>query len=85
MPAKFIRSVNGILIIFISQTGLYRQVYLIMFSVYIYHKDGIFLYKTGLFHALMSHSLRVPVQIVKYVKDGHFTFGSAIKVASEAW
>ena len=56
-----------------------------MLSVYIYHKDGTFLYNTGLFHAIMSNSLRVPVQIVKYVKNGHFIFGSAIKVAREAW
>ena len=85
MPAKFNLSVNGILIIFIFQTGLYHQVYQIMLPAYIYHKDGTFLYKTGLFHAFMSHSLRVPVQIMKYVKNGHFIFGSAIKVAREAW
>ena len=56
-----------------------------MLPIYIYRKDGTFLYKTGLFHAFMSDSLRVPVQIVKYVKNGHFIFGSAIKVAREAW
>ena len=35
------------------------------------HKDDTFLYKTGLFHAFMSLSLRVPIQILKYVKNGH--------------
>ena len=85
MPAKFNRSVNRILIIYVFQTGSYHQIYQIMLSVYIYHKDSTFLYKTGLFHAFMSHSLRVPVQIVKYVKNGHFIFGSAIKVARGAW
>ena len=84
MPAKFNRSVNRILIIFIFQTRLYHQVYQIMLPVYIYHKDGTFLNKTGLFHASMSHSLRVPVHIVKYVKNGHFIFRGAIKFAREA-
>ena len=70
---------------FIFQAGLHYQVLVIMLRIYIYPTDGKFLYKTGLFHAFMSHSLRVPIQIVKYVKNGHFIFGSAIKVAREAW
>ena len=56
-----------------------------MFPVYIYHEDGTFLYKTGVFHAFMSDRLRVPIQIVKCVKNGHTIFGSAINVARAAW
>ena len=56
-----------------------------MLPIYIYHKDGTFLYKTGLFHAFMSNSLRVPIQIWKYVKNGHIIFGGAINVARVAW
>ena len=29
--------------------------------------------------------LRVPTQIVEYVKNGHIIFGSAINVARGAW
>ena len=74
MPAEFNRSANGILIIFVFQDGLYHQVYVIMLPIYIYYKDGIFLYKTCLFHAFMSRSLRVPIQIVKYVKKWAYYF-----------
>ena len=49
-----------------------------MLPIYIYHKEGTFLYKTGLFHALMSHCLGAQTQMVKYVKNGHVIFGSAI-------
>ena len=66
VPAKFNRSVNGISIIFIFQAVLYYQIYMIILPVYIYHKDGTFLYKIGLFHPFISRSLRVPIQIVKY-------------------
>ena len=57
MPAKGIRSNNRISIIFIFQPGLYHRLYVMMLAVYIYHTDNRFLYKTGLFHAFMSHSL----------------------------
>ena len=73
-----------------GQTGSQKYIlhfrgYLLMLPVYIYHKDGTFLYNTGLFHVCVSNSLREPVQIVKYVKNWHFIFGSAITVAREAW
>ena len=76
---------EGILIIFISKAGICYQVYVIILPVYINHKDCTFLYKTDLFHAFMSNSLRVPAQIVKYVKNGHVIFGRAINVARAAW
>ena len=56
-----------------------------MLPIYIYHKEGTFFYNIGLFHAFMSHSLRVPIQILKYVKNAHITFGGAIYVARAAW
>ena len=56
-----------------------------MLPVYIHYKDATLLYKTGLFHAFMSQSLHVSVQIMNYIKNGQFIFGSAIKVAREAW
>ena len=55
MPAKCNWWNNGILIIFIFQVVLYHQIYVIMLPVYIYQKDGTFVYKTGLFHPFMSH------------------------------
>ena len=85
MPAKCNRSSKGILIIFIFHTGLHHQVYVIMLPDYIFHKDGTFLYKTGLCSAVMSHSLRVRIQIVKFVTNEHIIFGSAINVARVAW
>ena len=85
IPAKCNRSRNWILIIFIFQAGLYRQVSAIMLPIYIYHKDSTFLCKTGLFHASMSHSLRIPIQIVKYDKNRHIIFGCAVDVARAAW
>ena len=56
-----------------------------MLRIYINHQDGTFFYKTGVFHAFMSLSLPVPTKIVKYVKNEHITFGSAINAARGAW
>ena len=84
IPAKCSRPNNRILFIFIFQAGSY-QVHVKMLPAYIHHKDGTFLYKIGLFHTLMPHSLRVPIQIVKYFKNGHIIFGGAIDIARAAW
>ena len=85
MTAKCNRSNDLIWIIYISQAGSYHQVYVIMLPVYTYYKDDTFLYKTGSFHAFMFHSLRVPIQIVKYVKNRHIIFASAINAERAAW
>ena len=71
--------------IFSMLAYIIKYLSVIMLPVYIYYKDDTFLYKTGLFHAHTSHSLRVSIPIVKYVKNGHIIFGSAINAERAAW
>ena len=85
MPAKCNRSNNGIGIIYIFPGLLISSSICDNSSSLIYYTNGTFFYKTGLLHAFMSDSLRVPIQIVKYVENGHIFFGSVIFAESAAW
>ena len=78
--ARCYRSSFPILIILFSGPAYIK--YIGMLPVYIDHKDGTFHYRTHLFHAPMSHSLRAPTNINHEIcQKWAYLFGSAINVA----
>ena len=52
-----------------------------MLPAYIYHQDSTFLCQTHFSYEFMSHSLRVPILIVKYDRNRHILFESPICAA----